>query len=97
MTQNNQIHALDAADGATLWNESASLGQAGVEAQGRVGGVEAQNVRRLVDHRVGRFDLLLAHHVSPWVVAVDGFMTCSHALIVPQNHAVVQVAVLVFT
>lgn len=30
MTQNNQIHALNAADGAVLWNESASLGQAGV-------------------------------------------------------------------
>jgi len=30
MTQNNEIHALDAADGTPLWNESASLGQAGV-------------------------------------------------------------------
>ena len=30
MTQNNQIHALNAADGAPLWNESGSLGQAGV-------------------------------------------------------------------
>jgi outer membrane protein assembly factor BamB len=30
MTQNNQIHALNAADGATLWDESGSLGQAGV-------------------------------------------------------------------
>lgn len=30
MTQDNQIHALDAADGKTQWSESASLGQAGV-------------------------------------------------------------------
>lgn len=30
MTQDNQIHALNATDGATLWNESGSLGQAGV-------------------------------------------------------------------
>lgn len=30
MTQNNQIHALNATDGATLWDESGSLGQAGV-------------------------------------------------------------------
>ena len=30
MTQNNQIHALNAEDGAPLWNESGSLGQAGV-------------------------------------------------------------------
>jgi outer membrane protein assembly factor BamB len=30
MTQDNKIHALDPADGKSLWNESASLGQAGV-------------------------------------------------------------------
>jgi len=30
MTQDNQIHALNATDGATLWSESGSLGQAGV-------------------------------------------------------------------
>ena len=30
MTQNNEIYALNAADGALLWNESGSLGQAGV-------------------------------------------------------------------
>jgi outer membrane protein assembly factor BamB len=30
MTQNNQIHALNAADGAPLWAESGSIGQAGV-------------------------------------------------------------------
>jgi outer membrane protein assembly factor BamB len=30
MTQNNQIHALSAEDGKTLWDESGSLGQAGV-------------------------------------------------------------------
>ncbi len=30
MTQDNQIHALNAANGATLWNESGSVGQAGV-------------------------------------------------------------------
>ncbi len=30
MTQNNQIHALNTEDGAPLWNESGSLGQAGV-------------------------------------------------------------------
>lgn len=30
MTQDNQIHALNAADGATRWNESGSLGQASV-------------------------------------------------------------------
>ena len=30
MTQDNQIHALNATDGTTLWNESGSLGQAGV-------------------------------------------------------------------
>lgn len=30
MTQDNQIHALNPADGATLWNESGSLGQASV-------------------------------------------------------------------
>jgi outer membrane protein assembly factor BamB len=30
MTQDNQIHALNAADGATLWNETASQGNAGV-------------------------------------------------------------------
>ena len=30
MTQNNQIHALNVADGAPLWMESGSIGQAGV-------------------------------------------------------------------
>jgi outer membrane protein assembly factor BamB len=30
MTQNNEIYALNAADGTPLWNESGSLGQAGV-------------------------------------------------------------------
>ncbi len=30
MTQNNEIYSLNAADGALLWNESGSLGQAGV-------------------------------------------------------------------
>jgi outer membrane protein assembly factor BamB len=30
MTQNNEIHALKADDGSPLWNESGSLGQAGV-------------------------------------------------------------------
>ncbi len=30
MTQNNQIHALNAADGAPLWTESGAIGQAGV-------------------------------------------------------------------
>jgi len=30
MTQNNQIHALGTADGKPVWNESGSLGQAGV-------------------------------------------------------------------
>ena len=30
MTQDNQIHALNAADGAPLWNESGAQGQAGV-------------------------------------------------------------------
>ena len=30
MTQDNQIHALSAADGAVLWQESGALGQAGV-------------------------------------------------------------------
>jgi outer membrane protein assembly factor BamB len=30
MTQNNEIYALNAADGAQLWNESGSLGQTGV-------------------------------------------------------------------
>ena len=30
MTQDNQIHALNAADGKPVWNESGSLGQAGV-------------------------------------------------------------------
>lgn len=30
MTQNNQIHALNAADGAEIWAESGSIGQAGV-------------------------------------------------------------------
>jgi outer membrane protein assembly factor BamB len=30
MTQDNQIHALNAADGAVLWSESGSQGQAGV-------------------------------------------------------------------
>src|SRR5687767_5899582 len=30
MTQNNELHALNAADGKVLWNESGSQGQAGV-------------------------------------------------------------------
>jgi len=30
MTQNNELHALNAADGKVLWNESGSLGQTGV-------------------------------------------------------------------
>jgi len=30
MTQNNQVHALNAADGSTLWSESGSVEQAGV-------------------------------------------------------------------
>lgn len=30
MTQDNQIHALNAVDGKTQWNENASLGQAGI-------------------------------------------------------------------